>query len=120
MPQELAGVVPFERFDEVLRELNERSGLGIFCDGMLLWLAIDASGIHATIAGVILGLLTPARRWVSDERLYAILDQVIAHPDADLLLAGGSHGNRKTFIIRDAEHSMYRNRAVNVQCSPAH
>jgi NhaA family Na+:H+ antiporter len=32
---------------------------------------------------VILGLLTPARRWVSDDRLYAILDRVIAHPASD-------------------------------------
>ncbi|MDH5648188.1 MAG: Na+/H+ antiporter NhaA [Gammaproteobacteria bacterium] len=48
--------------------------------GMLIWLAVDASGIHATITGVILGLMTPARRWVSDERLYSILGQVIAHP----------------------------------------
>ncbi len=48
--------------------------------GGLIWLAVDASGIHATITGVILGLMTPARRWVSDARLYAILGQVIAHP----------------------------------------
>ncbi|SDJ60417.1 Na+/H+ antiporter NhaA [Microbulbifer yueqingensis] len=48
--------------------------------GVLIWFAVDASGIHATITGVMLGLMTPARRWVSDERLYAILSQVIAHP----------------------------------------
>jgi NhaA family Na+:H+ antiporter len=48
--------------------------------GVLIWLAVDASGIHATVTGVILGLMTPARRWVSEERLYAILGQVIAHP----------------------------------------
>jgi NhaA family Na+:H+ antiporter len=48
--------------------------------GCLVWLAVDASGIHATITGVILGMMTPARRWVSDERLYAILDQVVAQP----------------------------------------
>jgi NhaA family Na+:H+ antiporter len=48
--------------------------------GVFIWLAVDASGIHATITGVILGLMTPARRWVSDERLYSILGQVIAHP----------------------------------------
>jgi NhaA family Na+:H+ antiporter len=48
--------------------------------GIVLWLAVDASGIHATVAGVVLGLLTPARRWVSDERLYAILERVVAHP----------------------------------------
>lgn len=54
-----------------------------FLVGGLIWLAVDASGIHATITGVILGMLTPARRWVSDERLYAILDQVVAHPAGD-------------------------------------
>ena len=48
--------------------------------GAMVWAATDASGIHATVTGVVLGLLTPARRWVSDDRLYALLDQVIAHP----------------------------------------
>ena len=51
-----------------------------FILGGVIWLAVDASGIHATITGVLLGLMTPARRWVSDVRLYAILNQVIAHP----------------------------------------
>ncbi|SFH81985.1 Na+/H+ antiporter NhaA [Modicisalibacter xianhensis] len=51
-----------------------------FLLGALIWLAVDASGIHPTITGVILGLMTPARRWVSDERLYAILGQVVSHP----------------------------------------
>ena len=54
-----------------------------FLVGGFTWLAVDASGIHATVTGVMLGLLTPARRWVSDERLYAILDQVVAHPASD-------------------------------------
>jgi NhaA family Na+:H+ antiporter len=51
--------------------------------GVLIWFAVDMSGIHATITGVILGLMTPARRWVSDERLYSILGQVIAHPSSN-------------------------------------
>ncbi|QIL91072.1 Na+/H+ antiporter NhaA [Microbulbifer sp. SH-1] len=51
--------------------------------GAGIWLAVDASGIHPTVVGVVLGLMTPARRWVSDERLYAILNQVIAHPAGD-------------------------------------
>ncbi len=54
-----------------------------FLVGGFIWLAVDASGIHATITGVILGMLTPARRWVGDKRLYAILDQVVAHPAGD-------------------------------------
>jgi NhaA family Na+:H+ antiporter len=53
-----------------------------FLAGAATWLAVDASGVHATVVGVILGLLTPARRWVSDERLRAILSQVVAHPDS--------------------------------------
>lgn len=32
---------------------------------------------------MILGLMTPARRWVSDTRLHAILDRVSAHPRGD-------------------------------------
>jgi NhaA family Na+:H+ antiporter len=67
------------------------AGLGIavrsipiyFMAGGLIWLAVDASGIHPTVTGVILGLLTPTRRWVSDERLRAILDRVIAYPAGD-------------------------------------
>lgn len=51
-----------------------------FLLGGLIWFAVDASGIHATVTGVILGLLTPARRWVSDERLFTILGKVVAHP----------------------------------------
>lgn len=66
----------------VLARIGVRNVAAYFVAGVIVWLAIDASGIHATIAGVILGLQTPARRWVSDERLYAILDEVVAHPDA--------------------------------------
>jgi NhaA family Na+:H+ antiporter len=34
--------------------------------GLLVWLAFHESGIHATIAGVMLGLMTPARSYVSE------------------------------------------------------
>ena len=34
--------------------------------GVVLWLAVFESGIHATIAGVVLGILTPARPLVSE------------------------------------------------------
>lgn len=51
-----------------------------FVAGASIWLALDASGIHATLAGVILGLMAPARSWVSDRRLHAIFDRVIAYP----------------------------------------
>lgn len=64
----------------VMAKLGFRGFLSYILVGGLIWLAVDASGIHPTITGVILGLMTPARRWVSDERLYGILRQVVAHP----------------------------------------
>lgn len=67
----------------MLALVGVRSVSIFFLAGGFIWLAVDASGIHATITGVILGLLTPARRWVSDERLYAILGSVVAHPASD-------------------------------------
>ena len=72
-----------------------------FFMGALIWLAVDASGVHATITGVVLGLMTPARRWVSDDRLYAILDQVIAYPDSD----EGSGGTKDRQTLQVAEHA---------------
>lgn len=70
-----------------------------FLVGALIWLAVDASGIHATVTGVILGLITPARRWVSDDRLYAILSRVVAHPSDEE--GSGDTRDRKTLQVAE-------------------
>jgi len=67
--------------------------------GCIIWFAVDASGIHPTITGVILGLMTPARRWVSDKRLYAILNQVVAHPSGDH--GSGNTKDRQTLQVAE-------------------
>jgi NhaA family Na+:H+ antiporter len=54
-----------------------------FLLGGMVWLCFDASGIHPTIAGVILGLMTPTRGWVSDERLRVIFGRVLSYPIGD-------------------------------------
>lgn len=66
-----------------IARLGVRSIPIYFAAGGGIWLTLDASGIHATLTGVILGLMTPARSWVSDRRLHAILDRIIAYPPGD-------------------------------------
>ena len=83
----------------VMARLGIRSVPLYFLVGTVIWGAIDASGIHATIRGVVLGLLTPDRRWVSDDRLYALLDQVIAHPSG----SGGSGATPDRRTLQVAE-----------------
>jgi NhaA family Na+:H+ antiporter len=60
--------------------LGARNMAIYFLVGGLIWLAFDASGIHPTLAGVALGLLTPARVWVTGNRLRAILDRALVPP----------------------------------------
>ena len=54
-----------------------------FLLGGVIWLCFDASGIHATITGVILGLMTPTHGWVSDKRLREILGRLLSRPIGD-------------------------------------
>jgi NhaA family Na+:H+ antiporter len=54
-----------------------------FLLGVMIWLCCDASGVHPTFTGVVLGLMTPPRGWVSDARLHAILEQVVSYPSGN-------------------------------------
>lgn len=63
--------------------LGIRSVPFYFLLGGVIWLCFDASGIHATITGVILGLMTPTHGWVSDQRLRAVLSRALSHPTGD-------------------------------------
>lgn len=47
--------------------------------GVLVWLAVLLSGIHATIAGVVLGLLTPARPFLRLDAFSAKVDGVVSN-----------------------------------------
>ncbi|MEO6126478.1 MAG: Na+/H+ antiporter NhaA [Ilumatobacteraceae bacterium] len=49
--------------------------------GMALWLAVFESGIHATIAGVVMGLLTPARPVQSELEAEEIADVLETNDD---------------------------------------
>jgi NhaA family Na+:H+ antiporter len=51
--------------------------------GVVLWFFFHASGVHATIGGVILGLMTPARAYLGDGRMAQFLERAaeILHGD---------------------------------------
>jgi NhaA family Na+:H+ antiporter len=63
--------------------LGIRSVPMYFLLGGVIWLCFDASGIHATVTGVILGLMTPTRVWVSDARLRAAFERVLSYPEGE-------------------------------------
>ena len=47
----------------LLQRLGVRNPLVYVVPGIVLWVCMFESGVHATIAGVILGLLTPNQQW---------------------------------------------------------
>ena len=42
--------------------------------GVFIWFAFLRSGVHPTVAGVLLGLLTPARAWIGRQTLADVLE----------------------------------------------
>jgi NhaA family Na+:H+ antiporter len=51
-----------------LRWLGVRSLFVYWAAGFLTWAAMHESGIHPTITGVVLGLLTPSKPWLDEHR----------------------------------------------------
>jgi NhaA family Na+:H+ antiporter len=62
----------------VLARVGVRSLLVYTAAGVLVWLGFYESGVHATIAGVILGLLTPTREYVGAGPFGQALERVNA------------------------------------------
>jgi NhaA family Na+:H+ antiporter len=44
--------------------------------GVLIWYAVYRSGVHPTVAGVLLGMLTPSSEWVGRQRLLWVMEFV--------------------------------------------
>ncbi len=51
--------------------------------GSVIWLAVLRSGIHPTIAGVLLGLLTPSSAWVGRATLREVMANVLGRLTAE-------------------------------------
>ena len=72
----------------LLENLGVRS-FGVYTAvGVVVWVAFVKSGVHATIAGVILGLLTPARPYLNESSFAKLVEHV-----RELLRGGGWSGS---------------------------
>jgi len=64
-----------------MRRMNVRYTPVYVAAGMGLWLAVYESGVHATIAGVVMGMLTPALPRQSEIEAEAIVDTLELQPE---------------------------------------
>jgi NhaA family Na+:H+ antiporter len=77
-------------------KLGVRSVVAYVVLGAVVWFGFHESGVHATIAGVILGLMTPARPWVSGN----LLGDVVRRAEAVLTGAWGEASVRYSELRR--------------------
>jgi NhaA family Na+:H+ antiporter len=57
----------------VMQRIGVRWKLAYVAPGMVIWAGISLSGVHPTIAGVIVGVITPVRAWFGPEGFVARL-----------------------------------------------
>ncbi|WP_276202613.1 Na+/H+ antiporter NhaA [Marinobacterium rhizophilum] len=57
-----------------MQYLGVRTVIAYWLAGILIWAAMYASGLHPTLTGVALGLMTPTGPWVSPLRLQRFID----------------------------------------------
>jgi NhaA family Na+:H+ antiporter len=62
----------------LLKRLGVRQKLVYVLPGLVVWCGVYAAGIHPTIAGVIMGLLTPVTAWLGTSGLRGTLEHQLA------------------------------------------
>jgi len=67
-----------------MNRLGARSITAYWIVGVAMWLAMYHSGIHPTVAGVALGLLTPGRAWIARDSLATFLLDTIDRLDGQI------------------------------------
>lgn len=108
----IAGAVAATAFAWLLPKLGFRHILIHTFGGIMLWVTLHESGIHTTIAGVILGLLVPASPFYDEAHMPRRIDyflQRLRHALADKDRATGEHDAQEA--LRSIEHVAYEGRA---------
>ena len=61
----------------VMQRMGVRSAMAYVPAGAVLWLGMHHAGVHPTLAGVVLGLMTPVRTWLGEEEAVRITGEAI-------------------------------------------
>jgi NhaA family Na+:H+ antiporter len=64
--------------------------------GAGIWLAMFYSGVHPTVSGVALGLMTPGRAWVAGKSLVDVLLEAVDRLDGQI-----DHPHNHSCVVRD-------------------
>jgi NhaA family Na+:H+ antiporter len=92
----------------LLNRLGVRSVPVYAVVGVFIWLALYRSGIHPTVAGVALGLMTPWREWVRREALRLSLSDLAARLDENPGEPDGPELQLMSFAARESVSPLER------------
>jgi NhaA family Na+:H+ antiporter len=78
--------------------------------GAFIWLAFLQSGVHPTVAGVLLGLLTPAHAWIGQQTFADVLRQAWERASGESAVPHGADADvgRTQFAVREAVSPLHR------------
>jgi len=96
----IAGILGILAFP-VLVKLGIRNKFIYYTLMLLTWVAFHECGVHATIAGVIFGLLMPTTSWISESRL----ESIVGKTRHFLMGAGWRSSSERYAILRQMERA---------------
>lgn len=89
----------------VLRALGVRSVAAYVVLSVPIWIAFVKSGVHPTVAGVALGLLTPARPWLGDRVPFDLVTDLLTRIGA--LQGENARQNELVSPLERLEHALH-------------
>lgn len=87
-----------------MKRVGVRSAFAYAVVGILFWSAVLDSGIHATIAGVVLGLLTPTEAWFDQRGFLTEARSIFDRMDRAI---GSNDDGRATMLLGEMEALTY-------------
>lgn len=86
----------------LLNRVGVRTVSAYVAVGTVVWLAFLASGVHPTMAGVLLGLLTPASAWIGDKTFF----EALSSWSKDFSSGNEKKSRQVTDLIRTAKETV--------------